>query len=182
MNSIIPFSTKGYSESFVHAVYFILKVEGGLRADGGYVNDPKDLGGETKFGISKRAFPRLDIRNLTIDQAVRIYHRNYWKTAHCDEWSARIALYAFDSAVQHGPTRSVQMLQEISGTKPDGVIGPKSRHAIHSLDQDYLCNRFGLRRARLYARIIKNKVSQVRFIEGWHNRLVHLTDAAWEMS
>ncbi|EGR3179102.1 peptidoglycan-binding protein, partial [Vibrio parahaemolyticus] len=86
---------------------------------------------------------------------------------------------AFDSAVQHGATNAIRMLQEISGTKPDGKVGPNTRAAVHSGDVEYLCARYGLRRARFYARILKNNYSQTAFIEGWHNRLVHLTDAAW---
>lgn len=181
MLSHFPFSTQGYTPEFCHAVYFILDMEGGLKADGGYVNDPTDPGGETKYGISKRAFPGVDIKNLTIDGAVRKYYTNYWKPAYCAEWAAPVALYMLDSAVQHGPTEAVRMLQEISGTKPDGKVGPNTRNAVHSQDVEYLCARYGLRRARYYARILRNNYSQTRFIEGWHNRLVHLTDAAWEV-
>ena len=36
-----------------------------LEEEGGYVNDPTDKGGETNFGISKRAYPNLDVFNLT---------------------------------------------------------------------------------------------------------------------
>ncbi len=176
-----PFSTKGYTPEFCHAVHFILKMEGGLRADCGYVDDPLDAGGETKFGISKRAFPRIDIKNLTIDQAIRIYHTNYWNPAFCHEWSGSVALYAFDSAVQHGVINAIKMLQEISGCKADGKVGSKTRAAVHNCDVEYLCARYGLRRGRFYARILKRKSSQGRFIEGWYNRLVHLTDAAWEL-
>ncbi|AZQ10143.1 glycoside hydrolase family 108 protein [Shewanella khirikhana] len=181
MFSDFPFSTRGYTPEFCLAVYFILKMEGGLLANGGYVNDPKDPGGETKFGISKRAFPALDIAALSIDDAVRIYHRSYWNAAHCQEWSAPLALYMLDAAVQHGAVTAIRLLQEIIGSKPDGKVGPLTRNAVQGMDVEYLCARYGLRRARLYARIIRNDVSQVRFIEGWHNRLVHLTDAAWEL-
>ncbi|AUR82803.1 glycoside hydrolase family 108 protein [Vibrio atlanticus] len=177
-----PFSTKGYTLEFCHAVHFILQAEGGLRADGGYVNDPLDAGGETKFGISKRAFPNVDIKNLTIDKAVRIYHTNYWKAAYCHEWAGPIALFHMDSAVQHGARQAIKLLQEISGTKPDGAIGPATRAAVHGHDVSYLTARYGLRRGRYYARILKNNASQGRFIEGWYNRLVHLTNAAWELS
>ncbi|WP_407546531.1 glycoside hydrolase family 108 protein [Vibrio parahaemolyticus] len=175
-----PFSTAGYTPEFCRCVYFILEQEGGLKPDGGYVNNPKDSGGETKYGISKRAFPGRDIRTLTIDDAVRLYYTNYYKPAYCQEWSESVALYTLDAAVQHGAVNAIRMLQEISGCKTDGKVGPNTRAAVHSSDVEYLCARYGLRRARFYARIIKKDVSQVTFIEGWHNRLVALTDAAWE--
>ena len=36
-----------------------------LKHEGGYVNDPDEPGGETKYGISKRSFPKYYIKNLT---------------------------------------------------------------------------------------------------------------------
>lgn len=187
MLSQYPFSTKGYTEQFCHAVAFILTKEGALDAQGnptpdlGYVNDPLDAGGETKGGISKRAFPSKNIAALTLDDIVRIYYTNYWKAAYCPEWDGAVAIFTFDSAVQHGARTAISLLQEISGTKADGIVGAKTRAAVHGQDVEYLCARFGLRRARYYARIIKNNTSQVRFIEGWHNRLVDVTDCAWEL-
>ena len=47
-------------------------IEKVLEHEGGYVNDPKDLGGETKYGITKRFYPDIDIKNLTIEQAKEI--------------------------------------------------------------------------------------------------------------
>ena len=47
-----------------------------LEHEGGYVNDPKDLGGETKYGITKRFYPDIDIKNLTIEEAKEIYKKD----------------------------------------------------------------------------------------------------------
>lgn len=181
------FSTKGYSESFCHAVEFVLIKEGALYPDGsprpglGYIDDPTDRGGETKGGISKRAFPNVDIKRLTLDKIVRLYHSRYWRASYCQEWQPATAIYVFDSAVQHGPVQAIRMLQEIAGSKPDGMVGRNTRSAVHGLDQAYLVARYGLRRARFYARILKRNHTQCRFIEGWHNRLVALTNHAWEL-
>ena len=41
--------------------------------EGGYVNNPNDPGGETKYGVSKKAYPDIDIENLTLEQAKKIY-------------------------------------------------------------------------------------------------------------
>jgi len=182
-----PFATAGYTPEFCHAVRFVLIEEGALNAAGvpypdlGYVNDPNDAGGETKGGISKRAFPALDISSLSLDKIVSVYHTYYWKPAYCQQWAGPVAMYTFDAAVQHGVTNALLMLQEIAGTKADGKIGPLSRAAIHGTDVEYLCARYGLRRARFYARILLKNTTQGRFIEGWHNRLVNLTNAAWEI-
>lgn len=178
----IPIS---YSAAFRKAVTFILIKEGALNADGtpkedlGYVNDPKDPGGETKGGISKKAFPQLDIASLTLDKIVSLYHVRYWCATNCADWPAPIALMVFDAAVQHGPVTSIKLLQEIGSVKPDGQVGPVTKSAISALDTGYLVTRYSLRRSRLYARIIVKDISQSRFIEGWHNRLVDLVDCAW---
>jgi len=46
--------------------------------EGGYVNDPHDSGGETNFGISKRAYPNVNIKELTTAGAKSIYKKDYW--------------------------------------------------------------------------------------------------------
>lgn len=70
--------------------------------EAGYVNDPLDPGGETKYGISKRAYPNEDIPNLTLDRARELYRRDYWDKANCDAYQWEIALITFDCAVNQG--------------------------------------------------------------------------------
>jgi len=70
--------------------------------EAGYVNDPQDPGGETKFGISKRAYPNEDIANLTLERAQELYQRDYWNACGCDGYSWEIALVIFDCAVNQG--------------------------------------------------------------------------------
>ncbi|QJT14982.1 peptidoglycan-binding protein [Aeromonas sp. 2692-1] len=180
MSNVIQFS-QPYSLAFQHAIQFVLDKEGGLRPDMGYVNDPKDRGGETKAGISKRAYPNEDIKNLTLDRAIFLYHRDYWRQAYCAELPAGISLAVFDGAVQHGWLSSVKMLQEVMGVKDDGIIGPKTKAAIVAMDPEWVLARLLLRRARFYGRILLKNPSQGRFFEGWHNRLAHLSDACWQV-
>lgn len=70
--------------------------------EGDYSNDPKDPGGETRWGISKRAYPHLDIAQLTLEEAQAIYLRDYWTPCGCDAMSWERALCAFDCAVNQG--------------------------------------------------------------------------------
>lgn len=78
--------------------------------EGGYVNDPKDPGGETKYGISKRRYPNIDIPRLTLDEAKAIYFRDYWNSEGCDKLEWTEALLVFDCAVNGGhPQRWLQM-------------------------------------------------------------------------
>lgn len=70
--------------------------------EAGYVNDPRDPGGETKYGISKRSYPNLDIKNLTLEQAKDIYRHDFWIQTGCDSMSWERALCIFDTAVNAG--------------------------------------------------------------------------------
>lgn len=60
------------------AAFFDKAIPTILRNEGGYVNNPTDPGGETNFGISKRSFPDVDIKNLTQEKAVAIYRSSFW--------------------------------------------------------------------------------------------------------
>lgn len=88
-----------------------------LRWEGGYSSgDNGDPGGETNFGISKRAFPNLDIKNLTIEEAKEIYNKKYWMPLDCHKLPDGMALAVFDSAVNCGPTKARQWLKQSDGS------------------------------------------------------------------
>jgi lysozyme family protein len=82
--------------NFDRAFTIVVGIEGGL------VNDPKDPGGVTKYGISKRQYPDVDIANLTVEQAKAIYLRDYWNTHDLDSLEYGKALLVFDTAVNGG--------------------------------------------------------------------------------
>lgn len=81
---------------FERAVAFVLAHEGG------YVNNPQDPGGETNWGISKRSYPDLDIRNLTRARAVEVYRRDYWEASGASNLPYPWALALFDFAIHSG--------------------------------------------------------------------------------
>lgn len=104
-----------------------------LGHEGGYVNDPRDPGGETKYGISKRSYPDVDIKNLTVEQAIGIYYRDYWLKSHCDEMPHNIASAVIDSSINSGRKRAAVWLQqsvEHVELADDGVIGPITLKAV----------------------------------------------------
>ena len=113
--------------SFEQAVAMVLKHEGG------YVNDPRDPGGETRFGISKRAYPDVDILRLTEDEAKAIYKRDYWNTLRPDEIPAPLAICVFDAAVNMGRDKAIRLLQRACGVAQDGVMGGNTIAAANRL-------------------------------------------------
>lgn len=104
--------------------------------EGGYVNDPNDRGGETKYGISKAAYPNLDIKALTVADARAIYRRDYWAPCACDAMLPNTALAVFDLAVNAGRWAAIRDLQLAIGVNADGVIGPRTRAALAALEGD----------------------------------------------
>lgn len=104
--------------NFDTAFEFVIGVEAG------YVNDPHDPGGETKYGISKRAHPKEDIAELTLARAKEIYKIDYWYSAHCDAVAPNLRLAVFDCAVNQGVKTAIKLLQETYKVSADGIWGP----------------------------------------------------------
>tara|TARA_R100000657_G_C4591809_1_gene50458 strand:- start:11 stop:262 length:252 start_codon:yes stop_codon:yes gene_type:complete len=73
-----------------------------LEHEGGYVNDPNDLGGETNFGVSKKAYPGLDIKNLTRDEAKEIYRKDYWERYKIEKMPEGLRYIYFDMVLNMG--------------------------------------------------------------------------------
>jgi lysozyme family protein len=142
-----------------------------IEKEGGYVNDPRDPGGETKFGISRRAYPALDIANLTVEQAASVYRRDYWDTCQCDGLPPDVAVLVFDCAVNQGVGAAKLLLQESAGVKADGVVGPATLAAARKPD---VAREFAALRAWRYE---INRNEEV-FGKGWFRRLFHVYDLA----
>jgi len=98
--------------------------------EGGYVNNPADPGGETNWGISKRTYPDVDIKNLTRDQAKEIYRIDFWLRGQMDQFDPAVAFQAFDFAVNSGIETAIRKLQAAAGVADDGHIGPVTVAAI----------------------------------------------------
>ena len=109
-----------------------------LGHEGGYVYDKNDPGGETRWGISKRSYPYIDIRNLKVDEAAEIYKRDFLKPLKADQYSDGVVYQMFDFAVNSGPDRAVKELQKVLGIEDDGVIGPITIGRINALSESDL--------------------------------------------
>lgn len=105
-----------------------------INHEGGYTFNPHDPGGETKFGISKRSYPHLDIHSLTLADAKTIYKRDFWDRAQCDKLHPDLAFDLFDGAVNSGIGQAIRWLQRAVGVADDGVVGPLTLAAINRED------------------------------------------------
>ncbi len=150
-----------------------------LQIEGGYVNDTADKGGETKYGISQRAYPDLDIANLTRDQASAIYYRDYWIAARCDRLPGVLGFALFDAVVNHGIKSPTQMLQSELNVRRDGDNGPITQQAAHSSDHLKTLEGFLVQRADLYHALVMANSTQAKFYRGWLKRLFLLQAAIY---
>lgn len=138
--------------------------------EGGYVNDPRDPGGETRYGISKRAYPHLDIASLTVADASSIYRRDYWDACRCGQFPAAIGVMLFDTAVNMGCDTAIKFLQKAVGAKADGIVGPKTLAETSKRKPHWVLREMAVLRMLLYTRL-----------PGWQTYSVGWTKRAFDV-
>jgi lysozyme family protein len=142
-----------------------------LEHEGGYVDDPDDLGGETKYGIAKRFFPNEDIKNLTVERAKEIYWEKYWQPMKLDSIDDEAsALELFDMGVNAGIRNATKMAQNIVNAIPDGDLGPKTIIAINSYGNNFVTE-YKESRRMYYVDITINRPANIKFLKGWLKRV-----------
>lgn len=155
-----------------------------LRREGGFVDHPEDRGGPTNMGITLTTLRSYNpaatietLKNLGAEDARRIYRFVYLEPfMGIPDEGVRALL--FDSAVQHGVKRAVEMLQKAVGAVPDGILGPKTLAAVMQNDPDDLWREVLAARLQFYGRLITRDPSQAVFAAGWMNRMAELLKEA----
>jgi lysozyme family protein len=154
--------------SIEQALAFTFKKEGGL------ANVLGDHGGTTKYGISKRAYPELDILNLTLEQATVIYTNDYWLKSGCDRLPLKLAIAHFDFAVHSGPITAIKVLQRVIQATPDGILGAETLGKINQWKLDDLINRYLTARLIYMDEDTDKDPTQKQFRSGWYDRVIEL--------
>ena len=162
------------------------------RVEGGYVSPEAaarvgDTGGETNRGITKRDYPDEDIKELTRERALEIYHRDYWSSegvqkSLCDRLPWPLNLAHFDCTVNIGNAyrpkgddwlwtgNANEILQRAAGVPDDGHIGPITLAAILMADPTELALQQIDERIAFYLKLIEISPSKSVFRGGWLNR------------
>ena len=152
---------------FNKAVEKTLKREGGAR----FTNDPDDPGRETKYGISQKAYPDVNIENLTEERAKEIYKRDYWNRINGDGLMHQaIAEKLFDTAVNIGVKTASRLAQATVGEKQDGSIGPRSRMSINLAPVESFLMGFTLFQIAYYCQIVRRRPKSRKYLLGWITR------------
>ena len=146
-------------------------IERVLSHEGGYVIHPKDPGGETNWGVTKRTAQANgytgSMRAMTRAQAIEIYRKAFWQRYHADKMPDSIAFQFFDACINHGYGNAARMLQRAANVPDDGVIGAVSLAAINKLPQDDLLLRFNAERLVFYTKL----GTFTSFGKGWVRRV-----------
>ena len=148
-----------------------------LEHEGGYVNDPKDPGGETNFGIAKRSHPDVDIKNLTKEGAKEIYKEVYWDKNKVESLPEELWHIYFDMCVNQGKSRAVKIIQRAVNGKGgsltvDGGMGPMTIAAIGKSRVEL--DRVRAYRVKYYADLVTKKPDLERFYFGWFKRALEV--------
>jgi lysozyme family protein len=147
------------------AIVRLIKIEGGL------VKLP-DGAGLTKYGITEKTYPDLDIEDLTIEQATRIYKLDWWDKMNLDKiGNQEIAEQLLNHAVNSGIKPAVKVLQKMLNVSPDGIVGAVTIDAInkHTNDHLFVCN-YKLEIIRWYKNLAR-KPKNKNFLYLWVSRI-----------
>lgn len=162
-----------HNTPFKNAMAFLLHHEGGTNVD------PVDRGGLTKYGISQRTYPNLDIANLTVQDAFVIYERDFWNKLYCNELPPMLSGAMFDSAVNCGLPSAVKWAQKAANALGahlvvDGLVGPKTVRALSQVPPEQIVMVFLSYRLDRYIYLIKRYPKQIKYIRGWTRRVSEL--------
>lgn len=126
--------------------------------EGGYSDDPKDRGNwtsgivgkgylkGTKYGISAMTYPQVEIKNLSLDNAKKIYFNDFWVAAKCEQLPESIKFDMFDMAVNSGVKKAIITLQKAVGADPDGIFGQQTQSLVEMYDHEKLDKRLSAQR------------------------------------
>lgn len=155
-----------------------------LHHEGGYVNHPKDPGGETNLGVTKRVYEDFggekEMKDLTKEDVEPIYKKNYWDRVKGDDLPEGLDLMIFDFAVNAGPGRAAKFIQRLVNTTVDGGIGPNTLGKINEYVEHYgleqTISSYALMRQNYYEGLSTFST----FGKGWTRRVMEVTEKAKE--
>jgi lysozyme family protein len=155
-----------------------------LKNEGGYVNNPKDSGGETYKGITKKYYPewngweivdsltdKNEEHELLNDLVYDFYRENYYEPLNIEKVNSKNVQYQIlDTSINMGRITTTKLLQTVVGVTADGIIGNNTLNAVNMLDEEKLLLRFKISKIARYAHLVNKYPKNKVFLSGWINR------------
>jgi lysozyme family protein len=156
-----------------------------LKSEGGYVNNPKDPGGETMMGVTKAAWSTYlkrpiangEMAKLTVADITPFYKALYWDKSYCPQLPLGIDYMVFDASVNMGVGQSIRLLQKSLGCVADGVIGPNTMKLINETSVNDMIDKFSAQKEQFYRSLALFNT----FGKGWLSRVAQVKQNAKEM-
>lgn len=156
-----------------------------LKHEGGFVNHPKDPGGMTNLGVTKKAWEtwvghpvtEAEMRALTPGEVSSFYKLKYWEMVRGDDLPYGVDYVVFDCAVNSGPGRAAKFLQEVVKVKADGAIGPGTLKAVSEMHPADIVSAYNIRRLDF----LQALPTWETFGKGWGRRVAEVKTTAEAM-
>lgn len=161
-----------------------------LKWEGGFVDNPFDLGGPTNKGITQRNYdtyrtdkglPTKDVQFIEEAEVMEIYSERYWKPSEADSMILPLAIVHFDTAVLFGVSGAIKFLQEALGIAADGIFGPQTESALGANNNKETALNIIDGRIAYHRRRVMEDSSQELFLQGWVNRANDLREFIAEL-
>ena len=156
-----------------------------LKHEGGFVNHPKDPGGMTNLGVTKKVWEEYvghsvdetTMRGLGPADVAPLYKKNYWDKIHGDQLPSGVDYACFDLAVNSGVGRAAKLLQQAVGVSADGAIGPATLDAVASQNPRDVATEV----CDLRLKFLQSLPIFATFGKGWSRRVAEVEKVAFEM-
>lgn len=153
-----------------------------IRIEGGYVNDPDDPGGETKYGITKRLAVSLGYTkrmiDMTKDEAKELYRLSFWNGSLASNIMSNAAFNIYLLSIHSGNKQAILILQRAVGVKDDGIAGAETMNAISKVSETLLIEALCYRTLDFY--VLISEKTRYKYIRGWRNRLLASRGINWK--
>ena len=157
-----------------------------LKHEGGFVNHPKDPGGMTNLGVTKKVWDEWigressedEMRNLKPEDVANLYKKLYWDRVKGDDLPSGVNYCVFDASVNSGTGRAAKWLQEAVGAVADGAIGAKTLAKVAAHDADSLVNAY----CDVRLNFLKSLKTFDTFGKGWSRRVEGVRQTALDAS
>ena len=162
----------GFSKDFIDEMLGNKEYQRALKEyaipnEGGYVNNPKDPGGETNMGIAKRYHPNEDIKNLTRERANALLYKEIWNWNGINTLPSEIKGFVFDHGIRTSPQNAIETTHKTLGIDPIGdIIGKNTLGRLKNTNY----NEFLRKYKELVHEQDKNRKGYEEFGTGWDNR------------